>query len=170
MREFVQITAGSQLGVLIAPCPKSGFTSITETLRRAGAGKTVPWHVGQSQACRLYLRHPIRRFISAWRNFTVIGKFPALPESLLLDVNEFADHVLAGAQDDHWRPQLELFAGANIQEIHRFEDILETWPIEYPLLHQNRSLDTTSVPSIAPKQMDGLNAYYADDLVAWDVR
>lgn len=85
------------------------------------------------------------------------------------DYHGFVDHILSGAQDDHWGNQVDLCAYNNqfIPTVaHRFEAINNYWNIyvNAPLPKEN---SWPAVPHDEYK-LNELKAYYAKDITFWE--
>lgn len=124
---------------------------------------------------RIYLRHPITRFASAWAYFTPANNFPGDPVwrnkayDALRDhptVEQFTDAVLDGMQNEHWAPQLAQH-GLVFDEILRLENIRDTWPERYRL--ENRNQGRIPKPEITYR-LDELENYYKEDLAQWQTQ
>lgn len=174
MPGFIEITKGQQTGVLIGLTEKAGSTSIQQSIKhglklqgghRAGEPRDFNVVRKNQTPVRIYLRHPIKRLISAWRYFYP-SKFPERVIAPHSSFAKFVDHVLGGIRNSHWDPQLELYAGCNIAELYQFERIHETWPADIELLHLNQSKFHVERPSIIPRQRE-VYEHYREDLEAW---
>jgi hypothetical protein len=168
MPGLIEVIKGSQTGTIIALTEKGGCTSMRQTLKRQRAGKLRDLHQVREQQIpiRVYLRHPVKRLISAWRYFYP-SQFPRqtrIPAHASFE--EFVDRVLGGVSNEHWDPQLGLYAGCNIDELYQFERVMETWPPEFPLEHLNASHFSVRPPTHIPRQAE-VNAHFREELDAW---
>lgn len=153
----------------IGATEKAGLTSIQHALNRCR--RLTPEQVHQRKLrVRLYLRHPILRFASAYAYFAPNDNFP-VQRSRAADllaktptVEQFTDAVLAGLWNEHWSGQLEQHDPVGIDEWYKFEDINATWPPQYTLGHHNRG--RAQKPFIAHRLKE-LERFYTRDLIAW---
>ena len=147
--------------LVIGATEKAGYTSISRALSRCLRMSSDMVRQRNLRA-RLYLRHPIKRFASAYAYFTGNGHWPrGYPQ--FSSVEDFTDAVCSGLENEHWLPQLAQHH-LIFDEVHRFENIAETWPWEYPLQHLNASR------GIAPEityRLGDLENYYKEDLQQW---
>lgn len=168
MPGLIKITKGAQSGTIIALTEKAGCTSMRQTLKRKRVGQLVDLNQAKlhQYPIRLYLRHPIQRFVSAWRYFYP-SQFPresGIPAHA--PIEKFIDDVLRGVENEHWNPQLAMYSGCNIAEIYQFERVNDTWPSEWPLEHLNASHFSVRVPDVIPRH-DELRQHYIEDLETW---
>jgi len=157
--------------LIITTTEKVGYTSMARAIKRS---PRIPEDkIPERKAkVRLYLRHPITRFASAWAFFSDSGLFPSDdrldgPRIQAMPIEEFTDQVLdAGYYNRHWAPQIAQHK--YFDEVYRFENIAETWPHGHtyrPLEQWNKS--KTPKPLIAYRLHD-LQSYYVEDLRAWE--
>lgn len=174
MPSCIKIEQGEQSGVVIALIEKAGCTSIQQSIKGARINNTRAGHPrdlnqvrNQQVPLRIYLRHPIKRFISAWRYFNY-SLFPEKQIPRHAPFEKFVDCVLDQLVGNvHWNPQLKMFEGCNITELYRFEDIAETWPSDIPLRHLNASHFSVRPPEVIHR-LDELEEHYREDLTAWE--
>ena len=155
--------------IAITATEKAGWTSIQQALSAARCLRLTASMVQQrGLRTRLYLRHPITRFASAYAYFAPNDNFPIQPSRAaycLADhptLEAFTDAVLAGMSNEHWLPQLAQHTLA-IDEILRFETINRTFPVT--IGHYNKG--RIEKPKITYRLAD-LEEYYAEDLAAWE--
>lgn len=155
----------------IGSTEKAACTSITQSLTRCPKF-TAEQVRARGLRTRLYLRHPITRFASCWAYFTPANNFPGDPVlsnrayTTLREnpsIEQFTDVVLAGAENEHWLPQLAQHSP--IDELFRLERIHDTWPKQFPLRYENRG--RLQKPEISYRLAE-LEHYYAEDLKAWN--
>lgn len=168
MPSAVEILGGEAAGTHIALIEKAGSTSILQAIkgsRKRGRGWDLQ-HMKESQKpMRVYLRHPITRFLSAWAFFSPAA-FPVRHIPTHAPVEVFIDKVLDHcARNVHWNPVLEMLDGCNIAELYQFERIHETWPSDIKLLRLNVS--KKEKPEITYR-LDELKQFYSRDLDAWE--
>lgn len=158
-------------GLAVAVVAKSGAQSVTQTL---GAG----WYINNEQALyypeRLFfIRHPIRRLESAFNFFKTLEVDSSIYDKFDVSTTptweDFVDHVLSGADDEHWTPQVDsLYFKGDIftpTQVMQFEDINKWWPDYFPT---NLKWLNASVPQrIIPYRNVELINYYADDFAKW---
>jgi hypothetical protein len=150
----------------IGATEKAGATSIMFALRRMP--RLTPLQVTQrSLSTRLWLRHPIVRFASAFAYFAPNDNFPIQPSRAAYRLAEhptieaFTDAVLdQGMRNEHWDSQLGQHMP--IDDILRFENINETFP--FPIDHRNKG--RIPKPKIIYRRTE-LNEFYQEDLAAW---
>lgn len=156
--------------LIITPTEKAGYSSMARAIKRSP--RIPEWEIPDHPATvRLYLRHPIDRFVSAWAFFTDGGYFPAddrtdSPRLAAFSIEEFTDKVLTGEYwNRHWAPQIAQHK--YVDEIYRFENINETWPHEHTYRRLERvNQSKTPKPKITYRLYELLD-YYARDLAAW---
>lgn len=157
--------------LIITTTEKVGYTSMTRAIKRSP--RIPEWEIPDHPAkVRLYLRHPITRFASAWAYFTDSGYFPAdnridSPRLAKFSIEHFTDKVLDERYwNRHWAPQIAQHK--YFDEVYRFENINETWPHAWAyreLGQWNKS--KTPKPAILYRLHD-LQEYYQEDLRAWE--
>ena len=168
-QQFIRITKGSAIGLIIGLIPKSAFTSIRGSLYPEHAEKVWRPEVKDQQLpIRIYIRQPLRRMVSAFR-FLSMGRPGIVPDSCTFE--QFVDIVLDPEDpgNSHWLPQVAWFDEYNVTEIYQLERIEETWPPEIALGYLNRSPDSTPLPAL-DYRLNDINDYYADDIRAWNKR
>ncbi len=163
-QQFMRITKGSATGLIIGLIPKSALTSIRGSLYPEYAEKVWrPEAMKHQFPIRIYIRHPLRRMVSAFRFLSMQPR--VLPGACTFE--RFVDLILDGIRNSHWLPQVAWFDEYNVTEIYQLERITETWPSEIELGHLNRSPDSTPTPTMGYR-MDELNDYYGNDLRVWN--
>ena len=147
--------------LVIGSTEKAGSRSIRHALRRCFrlSGDMVR---ARGLRARLYLRHPLTRFASAYAYFTANGHWPTRRQ--FESIEEFTDAVLAGCENEHWLPQLAQHT-VEFDEICRFESIDESWPTAYPLGHYNQG--RLEKPAVVYRIQE-LEKYYQEDLAQWN--
>lgn len=169
---FLKVTKGDGKGIIIGLIPKSGFTSIWHSLLPGSAVKVPPQQMLDEQLpVRIYIRDPLKRFISAFRYLSSIaptGLHKELELPLGYGLREFTDRVLDRTRkgDTHWMPQLPRFDSYNLAEIYRFEDIDDTWPGPAPLKHLKSTPNSVPVPELRHR-IRHLSKYYVRDTFIW---
>lgn len=168
MPGFIRIEKGPHTGLTIGLTEKAGCTSIQQSIKAARMGhpRSLDQMRTNQEPVRIYLRHPIKRFVSAWRYF----QHSMFPEKLIprhAPFEKFVECVLDQLVGNvHWNPQLAMYAGCNIDEIYQFERIEETWPSDIPLKHLNQSPWYVRPPEVIHRLAD-LQEYYREDLETW---
>ena len=147
--------------LVIGATEKAGYNSIRRALSRC-LRMSADMVKQRGLRSRLYLRHPITRFASAYAYFTANGHWPVrvIP---ITTVESFTDAVLEGMVNEHWLPQLAQHS-LEFDEVYRFEDIDETWPDGYTLGHYNKG--RMEKPEITYRRQE-LEDYYKEDLDRW---
>lgn len=152
----------------IGATEKAGATSIMNALNRARFRRLTPEQIRQrGLRVRLYVRNPITRFASAFAYFAPNDNYPIQPSRaawLLAEhptLEQFTDAVLAGMENEHWSPQLAQHMP--IDEVLRFENAADTFPVELPHMNKGR----IEKPEITYR-LDELEDYYREDLDAWE--
>lgn len=157
--------------LIVTTTEKVGYTSMARAIKRS---PRIPEHEipNHPAKVRLYLRHPITRFASAWAFFTdrkffpEIDNIPGESRRPAMPIEDFIDQVLEGYSNQHWAPQIAQHK--YFDEICRFENIAETWPHEYCYRELGRwNASKTPKPMIVHRLHD-LQEYYAEDLRAWE--
>lgn len=156
----------------IGATEKAAMTSIMHALNRCR--RLTPQQViDRDLRVRLYLRHPIMRFASAYAYFAPNDNFPvqrSRPADLLAKtptLEQFTDAVLAGVWNEHWGPQLAQHRAVGPpweMDVYCLEYIRETWPPQYPLGHHNKG--RIDKPTINYRLAD-LIEYYREDFDTW---
>ena len=140
----------------VAQIPKAGLMSFNEWLRYA----VVKNEVARSVSVRVaFFRHPLERLKSAYSM-----QFYQHATGLMWP--EYVDEVLAGKDDEHWRPQV-----IHVEDVpniyHRFENVEQHWE-KYKkgcLPHENR---WSRAPSINDHRKAEILEFYAEDLYIWE--
>lgn len=111
---------------IVAGLPKCGVTSIRRALLHNAPEVPEPEVLASREPLHLFLRDPVDRLISAWSHLRNEDQCPpALADRP--DYETFVDRVLAGAEDAHWRPQMEALV-REPDRIYPFERISEHFP------------------------------------------
>lgn len=151
----------------ITATEKAGFTSIQYALHRC-LRLTAEMVKQRGLRVRIYVRHPITRFASAYAYFAPNDNYPIQPSRAAYHLAKwptleaFTDAVLEGMENEHWSPQLAQHE--IVDDVQRFENINDTWPAQWPLGHYNKG--RIEKPKITYRLSD-LEDYYEDDLAEW---
>lgn len=170
MPGIIEISEGEGAGLFIGLTEKGGCTSIQQSVKgaRKGRSKSLQETITRQYPVRIYLRHPLKRLISAWRYFhpALFPRESGVPAHAPYE--EFVDCVLQPLSNEHWNPQLRMYEGCNITEIYRFENIAETWPRDIPLRHLNSSYYPPPTLEQTGYRLAELQEFFAEDFAAWN--
>lgn len=156
-----------QRDLAVAIIPKAGLMTIREWL---GPGFRVVSNDEALAASRrvAFLRHPIERLRSCYSFMYWLSDYgtPHVSGAPVASWEAFVDHVLGGARDEHWIPQLE-HCGAAPNIWRQFERLPECFEEFRPglLPHLNRA---SRRPTSDHRQAE-LRHYYADDMLRWEL-
>lgn len=127
-----------------------------------------------------FVRHPLERLLSAWREKLQTGKARhlggACPLLTTASFDEWVQWITSQqptAVDKHWRPQARILRNQNWPDfIGKIENLTADWQRlmdEYglpPLPHANESADTQR-PEISAVTLGRIANFYAEDLQAF---
>ena len=154
-------------GIILGWTEKAACTSITRSLmahkrRRYSAEECLRSDIPSY----LVLRHPIERFQSIFAYF--YGRWTeqhGIPRDSTLE--KFTDHVLRGAEDPHWLPQVQQHSlnGQLVTDyVCRLPDLEKIWPKNIQLRRENVGRIEKSPITY---RLDEIEEYYRADLDAW---
>lgn len=149
----------------VAMIPKAGLMTIREWL--GPEFRVVPNDEARAVSRRVaFIRHPMERLRSCYSFMYWLADYgtPHRSAAPLDSWEAFVDHVLGGARDEHWTPQVE-HCGDVPNIWRRFERLPECFEEFRPglLPHSNRA---SRRPTTNHRE-DELLRYYADDLARW---
>ena len=147
----------------VAQIPKAGLRSIAHWLRFPVVSNDQAMGCSRRVA---FIRHPMERLRSCYSMLCEMSE-QGDPHSCGAPVDSwesFVDHVLSGADNEHWRPQIEHVG--NVPNVwRRFEDLPECFgefhPGPLPHLNKIARRETNNY------REDDLMRLYADDFQRW---
>lgn len=155
-----------QRDLAVAMIPKAGLMTIREWL--GPEFRAVPNDEARAVSRRVaFIRHPLERLRSCYSFMYWLADYgtPHRSRAPLDSWEAFVDHVLSGARDEHWMPQVEHCG--DVPNIWRqFERLPECFEEFRPglLPHNNRA---SRRPTNDHREAELLR-YYADDLARWE--
>jgi hypothetical protein len=150
----------------VAQIPKAGLMSIREWL--GPRFKVVPNDAARAASRRVaFIRQPMERLASCYSMLYWMHEYePRHRSNVPIESwDAFVDHVLGGARNEHWIPQVEHCG--DIPNIYRqFERLPDCFEEFRPgmLPHSNRC----SRRPTSPYRERELGAYYAADFEKWE--